>query len=173
MGGGSQTLLTIGALMLLSVLALSVNRAIVNHQTSALQTQAMLAAFAEARNILEEIGTKSFDEATAPKQDADRGPGKRKGPPPGKGPKDFTPPGLLKKELGESYPHFNDIDDFNGLKKKGWNPVFGDVDVGVEVNYVTPSEAKEISMISTTAKRVDVHVHTQGMEDTLIVRRVF
>lgn len=173
MAGGTQMLLTIGALALLSVLALSVNRAIVSHQSNALQTQAMLAAFAEAENILEEIGTKSFDQAVAPKTGPRKGGTSRKGPPPGKGPKDFTPPGLLKKETGEEYPRLNDIDDFNGLKKKGWNPVFGNVDVAVEVRYVAPSETGQISSISTTAKRVDVQVYTQGMEDTLRVRRVF
>lgn len=175
MGGGSQMLLTVGALALLSVLALSVNRAIVSHQTSALQTQAMLAALAEAENILEEVASKSFDEAVAPKPSAKGGKGvnARKGPPPGVGPKNFTPPGLLRKETSEEYPNFNDIDDFHGLKKKNKNPVFGDVDVSVDVFYVSPSNTDEISFLSTTAKRVDVHVFTRGMEDTLTVRRVF
>lgn len=175
MGGGSQMLLTIGALALLSVLALSVNRAIVSHQASALQTQAMLAALAEAENILEEIATKSFDEVTVPKPPGPGGKGAppRKGPPPGVGPKDFTPPGLLKKETGEEYPNFNDIDDFNGLRKKAKNAVFGDVDVSIGVTYVLPSKTNEISPLTTNAKRVDVHVYTRGMEDTLKVRRVF
>jgi hypothetical protein len=177
-----QTLLALGALTLLSLLTLSANRAITNSYSNMLETQAMTAAIAEAVNLLEEIGAKSFDQAIATDTTATqggKGKGKGGGPPPwaqgtGKKPSDFTPPGLLGKETGEQYPKFNDIDDFNSLSIQKANPLLVDsLRLGVKVVYVNPANAEQQATVQTTAKKVQVSVFTTGMQDTLKLVRVF
>jgi hypothetical protein len=172
MGGGSQTILTIGALALLSVFAISVNHSIILFQTATFESRVTIAAVAEAKNLLEEIGSKSFDQATVPPPPEGKKV-KRKGPPPGKGPADFTPPGLLKKEAGEEYPFFNDIDDYNGFMENKANPTFGAVAMKVAVVYVDPSRSNDETIVATSAKRVDIWLTVGSLKDTIRIRKVF
>lgn len=179
---GSQSLLTLGGLTLVAVLTLAANRAILGTYSNLLETQAMIAAIAEAENLLEEIQSKSFDNAVAGAAGTSGGSqggapqGKPGGLPPGiaKKPSDFTPPGLLGREPGEWYPQFNDMDDFHGLIKRTWNPLFKDsLDVRVSVTYVNTQKTSQVATTQTTAKKVEIKVFTEGMQDTLAVSRVF
>ncbi|MEX2088142.1 MAG: hypothetical protein WEB62_00155 [Bacteroidota bacterium] len=181
---GSQSLLTLGGLTLVAVLTLAANRAILGTYSNMLETQAMIASIAEAENLLEEIQAKAFDNALAiagsdsfaPGQQPGGGKGKPKGLPPGiaKKPADFTPPGLLGRDSNEWYPFFNDIDDFHGLQKRSWNPLFKDsLDIKIRVEYVNPKKTGQAATTQTTAKKVEVKVFTEGMQDTLAVSRVF
>lgn len=172
MGGGTQTILTIGALALLSVFAISVNRSILTYQTATLESRATIIAVAEAKNLLEEIGSKSFDQATVPPPQGSKK-NQRKGPPPGKGPADFTPPGLLKKEAGEEYPFFNDIDDYNGFSENKANMTFGGIAMNVAVVYVDPARPGDVAAAATTAKRVDIRLVVGSAKDTIKIRQVF
>ncbi len=172
---GSQTLLSLGSLTLLSFLTLAANRAILTSYSNMLQTQAMIAAITQAENILEEIESKKFDNAFVEQQTGEqRGPRRRRMPPGlAKKPSDFTPPGLLGKEQGERYPWLNDVDDYNGLQISTWNPVFHDsLSVRISVYYVDPRQPVEPTTTQTTAKKVEVHVYAPAMQDTLKVQRV-
>lgn len=172
MGGGSQTILTIGALALLSVFAIAVNRSIIQHQTATLESRVTITAVSEANNLLAEIGSKSFDQATIPPASSGNK-AKRRGPPPGKGPADFTPPGLLKKEAGEEYPFFNDIDDYNGFSENVVNRTFGSIRRNVSVVYVDPQKPEQEATIATTAKRVEIRLVVGSIKDTITIRKVF
>jgi len=172
---GTNSFLVLGALVLLSLLSLSANRAMISSYANLLETQAMIATIAEAENLIQEISSKSFDQAIAVEQSSagkssggasssgggppeDKGqsqgggPSEGEGPPfipPGwlkrKKPADFTPPGLLGKEQGEEYPFFNDVDDYHGLQKKHDHPVFGSIELSVTVQYVDPNNTATIS----------------------------
>ncbi len=172
MGGGSQTILTIGALALLSVFAIAVNRSIILHQTATLESRVTITAVSEANNMLKEVGLKSFDQATVPPPKNGKKV-QRKGPPPGKGPADFTPPGLLKKEAGEEYPFFNDIDDYNGFSESKPNLTFGSIVRKVKVVYVDPQNPDQESGVATTAKRVEIQLVIGSAKDTVKIRKVF
>lgn len=181
---GSQSLLTLGGLTLVAVLTLAANRAIIGTYSNMLETQAMIASIAEAENLLEEVEAKAFDnvlaiaatDSSAWGEQPGGGKGKPKGLPPGiaKKPSDFTPPGLLGRDANEQYPFFNDIDDFHGLQLRSWNPLFKDsLNVQVRVQYVNPQKTGQTETTQTTAKKVEVRVFTEGMQDTLAVSRVF
>lgn len=175
---GSQSLLAIGALTLLSTLTLTINRAIVSSFSTMLETQTMIAAIAEAENLLQTMQSKPFDQvlATQPPDSGLPGPrGKRKSLPPGiaKKPSDFTPPGLLGREAGERYPFFNDLDDYNGLTLSTWNPLFKDsLTLRVNVEYVDTKAPGRPATVQTNAKRISLRVFTEGMTDTLRLQRV-
>jgi hypothetical protein len=175
---GSQSLLTLGGLTLVAFLTLAANRAILGTYSNMLETQAMIASIAEAENLLEEVQARTFDQAVAKKvKESAATKGKSsKGLPPGIAmkPSDFTPPGLLGRDPNEVYPFFDDIDDFNGFTKRSWNPLFKDsLDIFVRVEYVNPKKTGERALTQTGAKRVEVSVFTEGMQDTLKVSRVF
>ncbi|GEM_PF-366470 len=175
---GSQSLLTLGGLTLVAFLTLAANRAILSTYSNMLETQAMIAAIAEAENLLEEVQARTFDQVVAKKAGevaATKGKSP-KGLPPGIAmkPSNFTPPGLLGRDTSEVYPFFNDIDDFHGLHKRSWNPLFKDsLDIRVQVAYVNPKKTGQAVSIQTGAKKVEVAVFTEGMQDTLKVSRVF
>jgi hypothetical protein len=175
---GSNTLLTLGALVLLSALTLTANRSILTSYSDVVKTQATMAAVSQAQSLMEEISSKAFDEALVG-QSASSG-SKFKGGPPktppgwskGKKPKDFTPPGLLKKEANELYP--DDVDDYNGVDQTVAHPVAGQVNIKVNVAYVNPEQTDEVSQFTQTpAKKVEMRVFTKGMQDTLKIVRVF
>ncbi len=176
---GSQSLLAIGALTLLSTLTLTINRSIVSSFSTMLETQTMIAAIAEAENLLQIIQSKPFDQALAIQPPADPGgagpPRKRKSLPPGiaKKPSDFTPPGLLGREVSERYPFFNDVDDYNGLALNVWTPLSKDsLQLTVNVEYVDPKAPHQPSTVQTTAKRISLQVFMEGMSDTLRIQHI-
>ncbi|HXG37293.1 MAG TPA: hypothetical protein VNL36_00840 [Bacteroidota bacterium] len=176
---GSQSLLAIGALTLLSTLTLTINRAIVSSFSTMLETQTMIAAVAEAENLLQTMQSKPFDQALAtppPSSGPPSGPpGKSKRLPPGiaKKPSDFTPPGLLGREAGERYPFFNDLDDYNGLTLSAWNPMYRDsLTLRVSVEYVDPKAPNQQASIQTNAKRIRLRVFMEGMTDTLKLQQI-
>lgn len=100
-----QTILTIGALMLLGMSVLTTNRASLQHGAVINQTEVDIYAISLAQAKIEEASGRAFDTwsssdtagngnvVTALTQ--------------------LTAPGSLGKETGETYPNFDDFDDFN------------------------------------------------------------
>jgi hypothetical protein len=172
MNGTGQTLLTLAALALLSVLTLNANRLILGSFQNQLATKQTVAAMIQGNSLLEEIQSKAFDQAVASKS----GVGKRsksagitvadlKAPP-------------LGPESGERYP-FNDLDDYNGYTCKAWNPLFFDsLSLSTTVFYVTASDPSTQSSVRTSLKKVIVKVTAKGMvtaagkQDTLAFQQV-
>ena len=166
MNGTGQTLLTLGALIILSVLTLNANRLIAVSFQDHLVTKQTVAAMAQGNSLLEEIQSLSFDQAVASKS----GVGKQekntgilvadlKAPP-------------LGPESGERYP-FNDLDDYNGYKCKAWNPLFTDsISLSSTVFYVKENEPSKESKTRTSLKKVIVKVFAKGMTDTLAFQQV-
>lgn len=95
-----QLLLMMSAMMLLSFITLSVNNTILSSNDSLLDSEASVNALSVAQSMLDEIGTKEFDEETVDKRVFYAG--------------DLTEPTeLWEPEDGEDYPDFDDIDDYN------------------------------------------------------------
>ncbi|MCI0706933.1 MAG: hypothetical protein L0Y80_05530 [Ignavibacteriae bacterium] len=178
---GTNSFLILGALVLLSLLSLSANRTMLSSYANLLETQAMIATIAEAENLIQEISSKAFDEAVSdiPTSSGSlfTGKGAKKVPPgwsKGKKASDFTPPGLIGKEKGEEYPNFNDVDDYKGLEITSNHPVFGTINVTVDVFYVDPNNTTIISTSKQTlVKKVEVKAFAPGLQDTLKLYHVF
>lgn len=100
--GSGQTLLAIGALILLSVVILSGNRRMNDNEEYLLKTRFGLEATAKATSIIEEASQLPFDEQSWDTTKIE------------KDPNDFTLPAYLGPDAGEtSFDTFDDFDDFN------------------------------------------------------------
>ncbi len=136
-----QQLLTMGALLILSLTSLRFNTAVLETTTRELENKVYLTAFSLADDMVEEIKEKSFDEATI----------------------DFpTAIGNLTTNLGpetgEVYPYYDDIDDYNGYSKTISAPHAEDYHVVCQVRYVDGNNPNLESLVRTYYKKVSVTV---------------
>ena len=169
-----QSLLSLGALTLLSFLTLAANRSVSSSYSNQLQIKQMVSAISEAHNLLEEIGSTAFDQAVAKDMDADStNKSKTIDQYKGKKTSDFTLPSKLGPETGEHRP-FNDVDDYNGLHFKSWGMLSMDsLDLRVEVFYVDPlNPSNRVNNVQTAAKKVAVTIFPAGINDTLKIQQV-
>ena len=144
--GGSQTLLTIGALMLLSSLILSLNNAILGRDLVSYESEATLTAISIGQSLLEEVRTRAFDENTVPPKRASS-------------PADLTYPGSIGIDDGEvGTEDFDDIDDYAGFERSVTTTRFGDFKQAVRVYYVRNTNLADSSSFPTFLKRIDVEV---------------
>ncbi len=144
--GGAQTLLTIGALMLLSSVILSLNNAILGRGIMNYESEASLTATSLAQSLLEEVRTRSFDEQTVPPNRVSN-------------PSYLTTSANLGTEPGEvSTGDFNDVDDYNEFGRIATTSRLGDFKEEVEVYYVRSGNLLDALNYQTYLKRIDVRV---------------
>jgi hypothetical protein len=133
-----QSLLTLGAIMLLAFISLNFNSAILQNTTVETENKVYLTAFSLGDDLIEEIKQKAFDEKTIDFQAINQ--------------IQLTyPPG---PESGEVWPYFDDMDDYNNYTKPVSLPHVEDYEVTCQVNYVnaagqsltTPSYFKKVSI---------------------------
>ena len=118
-----QMLLAIGALALLSGLALTMNGIMLDGNRTMMETDLYVVGTSVAQSFIEQAAVLKFDVAVGSTN-------------PSMFPGGFTSPYGLGPMPGETYPNFNDADDFNGYS--------GQVDAGhvtfdvdITVNYCT------------------------------------
>lgn len=167
-----QSVLVIGAFVILSTMTLNVNATLVNTSTTGLEMEATLDAISIAQSTIDETLTKDFDQRTAG--------GVRIYSPSGlTETDDFGTDGTSEKIGGdtgvdtsstsnfESQVKFNDVDDYNGYLRKVWNPRFGWFTVKVHIDYVNEDDPSAAQTNSTFCKRVSVTVtHPNLVKDT-------
>ncbi len=160
-----QSLLTIGAMLLLSILILRVNNTFLSTGTVISQSKLGMIASSIANSKLDEIKTKAFDEYTVSNV-ADQL-------------SDLEPPNSLNKETGETYPNFDDVDDFNKFARDdtiqvdpGMKPeIFHDSCSVVYVSSSNPDAAYTAS--STWNKKITVFVTHKLMSDTIKMSTIY
>ncbi len=153
---GVQMMLLIGASMLLSIHIINVNRASLYSDDQMSQAEYTMAATSLGQSLMHEIASKSFDESTIADPFAEV--------------TTFTAAGSLGPTGGESYPNFNDVDDYNGFKTVLSSPRTGAFDVACRVQYVnaqfpdipvsTATRTKRITMVLTSSRMIDPVVLT-------------
>lgn len=99
---GIQSFLAIGAMSLLAFASLLFNSNILQNQSTEIEDKVYLTAFSLADDLIEEIKQKAFDEKTVDFQAI--------------AVSQLTPYNALTYE-SESWPNFDDIDDYNGYNK--------------------------------------------------------
>jgi hypothetical protein len=137
-------MMIIGAMMLLSQMALTIKGSILGMQDVSYENEAILAATSIARSVVREAAAKNFDEQTV-----------------GKGvttTDSLTLPVYLGYDAGETYPAYDDVDDFNGLTRTVTTDRLGDFTVNVTVNYTTAALLGAPSFGSTFMKAISVEV---------------
>jgi hypothetical protein len=176
-----QMLLVIGALALLSLLALSINQMVVGQTKVMLDSEASLNAVSIAQSLLDEIQTKYFDLAVVPN-------------PPGSSPlrifdnqvslfTDYSGFGPSHSEASavplpdsvspfKSIAGYNDVDDYNGYIRIENNALMTGFRDSVAVYYVLESDPNTKSNTQTFFKRIDVTVMNPSMKTPLTVSDV-
>lgn len=173
-----QMLMVLGALMLLSMLSLSVNSMFIDKTTTMLDAEANLDAISIAQSMIDEIMTKSYDAYTvsAKVYASDQ----------------FTPASSLGPNATESSQvtqpdtspfksvnGFNDVDDYNLYRRTVVNARMGNFTVLDSVFYVSESNPNQKIFTRTFHKKVVVTVSHRNMakplqiSDIAVYRRYF
>jgi hypothetical protein len=140
----SQSLLSLGALLLLALASLRFNSSVLENTSIETENKVYLTAFSLADDLIEEIKQKAFDAATVDFPTTD--------------PSILTSPSSLGHGSWEVYPDYNDIDDFNGFSKPISAPHAENYLVSCEVFYVSESDQNIKVMTQTFYKKVQVTV---------------
>lgn len=154
-----QTFLTIGAMIFLTMTSLRFNTVILENSTIEMENKVMLTAFSLADDMIEEIKVRAFDHATIKFPTASLG--------------NLTTADKLGPETGETYPNFNDVDDFNGYTKYVTAPHAEDYYITTKVQYVNETNPDQVSSTRTYYKKVTVTVTSPYMRNAINLSYIF
>ena len=154
-----QTMLTIGAMLLLALVSLNFNSTVLNTSTSDMESKIYLTAFSISDNLIEEIKQKSFDQSTIDFPTTNTA--------------SLTPPASLGPEAGETYPNYNDVDDYNGFKDTVTAPYFETYYVSCSVEYVDSNDPDAASSTQTFYKKVTVTVNSPFLRHSVSLSSIF
>ncbi|NWF90149.1 MAG: hypothetical protein HXY50_11905 [Ignavibacteriaceae bacterium] len=150
-----HTMLSVGAMLLLSITILGINGKFLNTSTVLYNTKFGVLAVSLGTSIIEEANGKAFDLAGSEDAIVDLS--------------QLTGPSSLGPASGEYYPNFNDFDDYNWLHKvdsiKINSQTFAVFTIDCRVNYVSESNPSNISSLRTWHKRLDVSVTSPSMKN--------
>lgn len=156
--GQRELLLLLGAITIFGAAALNLKRFTVDQNESMLERQFEVYAVALAQSFLEEASVKAFDangtNASSPEED------------------DFTDPAALGPEAGETYPAFNDVDDFDGFAKTD-SSALGTFRVTVQVGYVQEANPNLVVNTRTFCKKMTVTVTQNFLPRPINLSQVF
>ncbi|MFC1724740.1 hypothetical protein ACFL4T_03870, partial [candidate division KSB1 bacterium] len=116
-----ESFLVLGALVIFSITTLYLNDVKFDNNNRLMEAEFKTTAIGLAHSYIEEAQALDFDEVVADSSGVSF-------------PNDFTAPGSLGPEGGETYPNFNDIDDFNGFITNITTPR-ADYDISINVSY--------------------------------------
>lgn len=163
-----QSILAIGSIFILSLTSLSFNGALLQSNTVEIENKVYLTAFSLADELIEEIKLKAYDEKTLTFPTVNRG--------------TLTPiasfgcdsvGGVFISKDGESYPYFDDIDDYNGYKRDADEPHAEKYHMEVKVYYVSETDPNTKSSSQTFHKRVDVIVSSPYINNNVTLSFIF
>jgi len=156
--GTGQTLLTIGAIMLLGTVILTVNRSLNDTSTVLLNSNIGLEEVSLATSVIEEAEGKPFDQHTM------------NDPLTSSATDSLTPVNSLGQENNDP-TDLDDFDDYNGLNNAGLtttDTVNGNLYfVKTQVCYVDPANPTVASSVPTWSKRIDVTVWNANPNGTV------
>ncbi|MDI6807689.1 MAG: hypothetical protein QME66_01745 [Candidatus Eisenbacteria bacterium] len=154
-----EMLFLICAMALLSTLILSVNTSLFQANDFASEGTIGMYAVSVAQQYVEMARQLKYDETTVS--------GYPSNPPAG-----FTMAGRLGKDTGESYPDFDDVDDFNNFALRD-STSFGKCAVSIDVAYVNENDPTQTAQGQTYAKRMTVTVSSPFLRAPLRLSHVF
>ncbi len=152
-----QTLITLGAMMLLSIVVLNVNNNFNNTSSYLMNSKFNILAISLATSIIEEATGLAFDSATNNNTVTSTSSLSSIGP-----------------EAGETYTNFNDFDDFDGLVKIDSTMPSAIFKIECEVDYINPANPNiAITPTKNWHKKINVLVTSQSMEDTIRMSSIY
>ncbi|OGV08983.1 MAG: hypothetical protein A2330_05645 [Ignavibacteria bacterium RIFOXYB2_FULL_36_7] len=159
-----QSLLTIGAMLILSVTVLRVNNNILSTNSILMDSKFGVLAVSLGTSIVEEANKKAFDLAGS--EDAIASVDL------------LTAPESLGPAFGEFYPDFNDFDDFNGFQDTITNLPSAEFRISCKVYYIEPNNPDVKVNYRTWHKKIDVAITSPNIgsnerRDTVKLSSVF
>ena len=153
-----ESLLSVGAMMLLAVMILRVNNIILTTNSVLLETKFGVLATSLATSVIEEATGKSFDQNTSSNSISNVN--------------DLTAPSGLGPGNSETYATFNDVDDFNGYTKIDSTLPSAIFYLSTKVEYVSPTNPDQAVNYKTWHKRITVTVTTPSSKDTFVLSSI-
>lgn len=157
--GNIQSLLSLGAMMILGLSSVNFNETVLSNSTTELENKVALTAFSLADDMIEEIKVRAFDAATVDF--------------PTTNPANLTAAGSLGPGWWESYPNFNDIDDFNGYQRSVSAPHAENYTVKCSVKYMDQDDPNKVVYTQTFYKKVTVTVTSPFMKKAINLSFIF
>jgi len=164
--GTGQMLLTLSALVLLSLVVLRVTNGFLTTNNVLMETKFGILSVSLATSILEEAMGKAFDEKTAYE-----------------GVTEVTSDLSNIGTDGEIYPNFDDIDDFNNLSFSTFDTTIqsnrfarmysAEYLVECKVGYINPENPDQFTSNKTWHKKISVQVTTPSSTDTVKMSTVY
>ncbi len=157
-----QMLITMGAIVLLSLVILRINNVFFHTSSVMLDTKFGVMAVSLGTSIIEEATSKAFDAATDTNTVSSLS--------------SLTDPNSLGHGSWEVYPDYNDFDDYNGFTKSTegdstfQSAVFN---ISCKVVYVDPSNPDVKSSVRTWHKKLTVTITSPSMLDTVRLNTIF
>lgn len=154
-----NSFLTIGALLLFSLVSLNFNSSVLSNTTVEVENKVYLTAFSLADDLIEEIKQKAFDAETVDFPTTD--------------PSTLTDPYNLGPGWWEAYPNYNDIDDFNGYVQTVSAPHAENYQVNCNVCYVDGDNPDIVVLTQTFYKKVTVIVSSPYLRNPIKLSQIF
>lgn len=152
-----QSMLAIGAMVILSLTSLTFNSAVRENSITEIENKVALTAFSLADDLIEEIKQKDFDQNTIDFQAI--------------AVNQLTSANSLGPGGTESWPNFNDIDDYNNFQKQVSAPHAENYSVTCEVNYVDTDG--NILTTQSYYKQVKITVTSPYMRHSISLAFIF
>ncbi len=159
MSNGVQSFLSLGAMMIFSLISLRFDSAVLQNVEVEVENKVYLTAFSLADDLLEEIKQRAFDEKTVTFKAITPGA--------------LTPAANLNKESGEEWPNFDDIDDYNGYTKPVSLPHAEKYKITCQVSYVQSDDQDQISFAQTYFKKVEIFVDSPYLRHQVRLAYIF
>ncbi len=155
-----QSMLAIGAIILLSVIILNVNNGFLTTNDSMMDSKFGILATSLAESIILEANNKAFDEHTAEGNTI-------------LNVNSFTPPDSLGPDNGETFSDFNDFDDFNGFDTTITDLPSAVYHLHCQVFYVSTNNLTSPSASSTWSKKLTVTVTSPSSKDKIVLSTIY
>lgn len=152
---GSNYLLTVGAMLLLSLFILTTNRMILQNNVIQSESEYVITATSLAQAVLDEIKTKAFDENTVV-DEAESADSLSLALGTDFGESISLPDTSGTSTLYSSATTFDDIDDYNGYQRSVDTPIAEDFTIDVVVSYVNALNPETSSVSNTRCKLVSI-----------------
>jgi len=154
-----QMLITIAALMLLSMVILRTNSSFLYTSVYLMDSKFGVLAVSIATSVIEEASSKSFDENTSSSAVSNTG--------------QLTDVNLIGPESGEYYEIYDDFDDFDGYVKIDSTMPSAPFNISCAVCYVRETFPDVPYNGKTWHKKITVTVSSEYMPDTVTISSVY
>ena len=152
----NQTLMGLLGLMIAMLLSLNVQRASLSAKAQVIDNEMETIASGVALEVLDYVGSKPFDAATALGEVEDES--------------ELT---TLPFSTGNAYEEADDIDDFHQIETYSLPEFDFDFDIDITIEYVDEDDPEVVATSQTFAKKVTVTINNEYLESPVQLSQVY